>query len=300
MFSEIIKIDEVNRRFEAYTSVEIVDKQGQIVPIEKLSDAILDFLSVGGPLTLEHTHKIVGKAINAYEADFEGKRAIKIIGEIYKGKQIYDDVWSRILSGELKGLSIGGGGEFTLRPVEVEGRLAYEMSDVPLLSIGITRSPANYLSLITATSMAKSDSEETKKPSSDNDSTHITYDIKGVEDMDIKKEDISSQVDFSALATKLDVLVENQNKMLALLVDLTKPKEVPKEEAPAVVDTEKSEDTETKEEEMQKSMLKMKELVKSELLNEFKKSAVETPRVDAVEDQKSVPLVDVLMKKIKG
>jgi hypothetical protein len=61
---KLLKIrNEKKRIFEGWASVEVVDKQGEVVPAEELKKAMIDFMDRGGAIVFEHSNKPVGKVL---------------------------------------------------------------------------------------------------------------------------------------------------------------------------------------------------------------------------------------------
>jgi len=110
----LLKIrNEKKRIFEGWASVEVVDKQGEIVPAKELEKAMIDFMDRGGTIVFEHSNKPVGKVLQ-WQVDIHPiakKPGIKFIGKIFDDYEFDDWVWEQMKSGTVKGFSIGAQAE---------------------------------------------------------------------------------------------------------------------------------------------------------------------------------------------
>lgn len=151
----IINADE--RLFKSWATVEIVDNQGQIIPIKQFKKIMPKLMKRGAPLTLYHVGtgdkpqavKIVGRLLN-YEFltnpqyDAEG---MLVTGQIFSDFKMDDEAWHGIQSGELSGLSVAG-----TMAVLPSGESVW----IEPCAFGLGK-PANPAATIVAMSMAKTD-----------------------------------------------------------------------------------------------------------------------------------------------
>ena len=68
---EVIKADEGDRTFEGWGSVEVVDKQGEKLPIDDIMKTMPVYIRRGGVLHDMHTNKHVGSVVKYNEQDHE-------------------------------------------------------------------------------------------------------------------------------------------------------------------------------------------------------------------------------------
>ena len=146
-----------DRFFEGLLTVEMKDKQGEITIVDELYKVLPIWMDRGAPITDTHSNRVVGKGINYSKTetqDVEGNvyPAIKITGKIHKDYELDDDIWSKIKSGEYKGLSFGGATKADREPVKMkDGSIAYALTDLEHYEVAVCEDPAVPLALITTT-----------------------------------------------------------------------------------------------------------------------------------------------------
>ena len=96
------------RKFTCWGSVEVVDRQGEVIPIEEIEKTMDVWMSRGGPINVNHTNQTVGKALNWRREDKNGNPGILITAELFKHYKTDDQVWDMVKNSEIEGLSIGG------------------------------------------------------------------------------------------------------------------------------------------------------------------------------------------------
>lgn len=103
-------LNKEDRLVRGWTSVEVKDNQGDIVPIESLRKTMNTWMSRGAFITDQHSNRVVGKGLRWYEDTHEKtkKQGIVIDYQIFKDYSVDDTVWDEIKSGKRKGLSFGG------------------------------------------------------------------------------------------------------------------------------------------------------------------------------------------------
>ena len=156
--SELIIKDDENRLIQGYASVEIMDRQGDLVPIDAMQKAMVAYSMRGAPLLYGHQNKPVGKVIswNVKEDSVYGVKAVEIVGMINKGYKLEDEVWKMIKEGTITGFSIGGTAVQVATEKTTEGVDARVLKEIELSEISLVVEPANQAAVITAHSMAKS------------------------------------------------------------------------------------------------------------------------------------------------
>ena len=149
---ETINSDE--RFFEGYLTVEVKDKQGEITIVDELYKVLPVWMDRGAPISDTHSNRIIGKGINfsrsMYKSGDEEIPAIKITGKIHKNYELDNEIWSKIKSGEYKGLSFGGATKSNRTPkVMKDGSVAYQLTDLEHYEVAVCKDPAVPLALIT-------------------------------------------------------------------------------------------------------------------------------------------------------
>lgn len=156
---ELLKVkNPEDRIFEGILTVEVVDKDGEVVPVEEVADTMNTLMKRGGFIIDSHSNRVVGKLLNWAEGVDKKKRPmVKVTGQIFKDWNIDDDVWDKIKTGKYKGLSFGGSS--TDKEIYQEGSLSYnKLKNIEGYEVSVCENPANQEALITAVNMlAKSE-----------------------------------------------------------------------------------------------------------------------------------------------
>ena len=143
------------RFFEGYLTVQVKDKQGEITIVDELIKVLPIWMDRGAPISDTHSNRIIGKGISyaktVYKSvDGEEYPAIKITGKIHKDYHLDDEIWSKIKSGEYKGLSFGGATKADRTPkIMKDGSVAYELKSLEHYEVAVCKDPAVPLALIT-------------------------------------------------------------------------------------------------------------------------------------------------------
>lgn len=145
--------DDDERVIAGFCSVEIKDKQGDVVPIEELEKAMYKLMDRGGHIIFGHQNKPIGKILRWEIKDHPetSKKGLWIVAKIHKGYEADDVVWNMIKSGTLKGFSIGGGaGKIEEKIIKENGkeRPVKYMKDIQLYEVSVVDRPANPLAMI--------------------------------------------------------------------------------------------------------------------------------------------------------
>ena len=101
-----------DRIVKGWGSVEIVDKEGEVLPMSEFIKIMPIVMKRGGIITDRHTNMVVGKILN-YEFKVKqtskGERdGVYLTYQIFKDYDLDDMVWEGIKQGVYKGLSFGG------------------------------------------------------------------------------------------------------------------------------------------------------------------------------------------------
>lgn len=146
--SEIL--DKDDRLVRGWGTVEVVDKDGQIIPISEVKKIILKMMDLGLPIIDNHTNKKVGKVLN-YEFKqnpISGTEGLLLTYKIDKGFPLFDKVWEEIKEGKRVGLSFGGSSHKS-RDMRVGGKLGEGLEDIEGYEFSSVDAPANQLALNT-------------------------------------------------------------------------------------------------------------------------------------------------------
>lgn len=157
VLTKSLKIEEKNgdRWFTGILTVEMKDRQGEILVISELMKVLPIWLERGGILTDTHSNRHVGRGINYQKVKVRGEDgaqydAIEITGKIFKNYQLDNDIWEKMKDGEYRGLSFGGATKSDRIPtVWKDGSIAYKLMDLEHYEVAICREPAVPLALIT-------------------------------------------------------------------------------------------------------------------------------------------------------
>lgn len=156
--NEIIVQDDENRLIKGFASVEVLDRQFDLVPVSTMQKAMIQYMNRGALLLYGHKNMPIGKVINwsVQEEKNYGVPAIEIIGMVNRGYKLDDEVWKLIKSGKLTGFSIGGTALEIGKAVMKDGSEARVLQNIELSEISIVEEPANQGAVITNVSIAKS------------------------------------------------------------------------------------------------------------------------------------------------
>lgn len=161
--------DPERRLFTGILSVEMKDKQGEIMVIDELMKVLPIWMKRGAPMSNTHTNQIVAKGLNFQRVtikDQEGNSypGVEIMGEVYKDYQLDNDIWEKMKSGEYRGLSFGGATKADRIPtIWKDGSVAYKLVDLEQYEVAICKDAAVPLAFITdVNTLAKSISKSGK------------------------------------------------------------------------------------------------------------------------------------------
>jgi len=154
---EIQEVKESDRIFEGWGSIEMVDRDGDFIPIDAISQVMETYMKRGGVITDSHSSRIVGKMLdwNVKERQ-DGKKGIWLKGSIHNDYPIDDAVWYAIKSGHYEGFSLGG--DAFEKYMECDEAECYQkIPKMALYEWSVVRIPSNQGATIQAVNaMAKS------------------------------------------------------------------------------------------------------------------------------------------------
>ncbi len=194
-FPEDEILNKEDRLVRGWTSVEVKDSQGEIVPIAGLRKTMNTWMGRGGVITDQHTNRVIGKALRWYEDTHEksGKQGIVIDYKIFKDYTIDDQAWEEIKAKKRKGLSFGGRalGKPTEKLDDYSGQKASELKDLETYEMASVFDPANDLAentMVNFLAKSKSNDNQYIKGLVRKEAENLTVDLqKGYEVVDINK-----------------------------------------------------------------------------------------------------------------
>lgn len=157
-------ISESDRIFQGWGSIEMVDREGDFIPVDAIAEVMDTYMERGGVITDTHSSRIVGKMLDwDLRKREDGKKGIWLKGEIYRHYPVDDAVWYAIKTGHYQGFSLGG--DAFEKYFECNDSECYQ--NIPKLALyewSVVRTPANQGATIQAiNAMAKSFNPEGHK-----------------------------------------------------------------------------------------------------------------------------------------
>lgn len=156
------------RLFTTWASVEMKDKDGEIIPIDEIIAQQDTLLKRNGPITDEHSNKVVGETL-AYKVLEHPKtktKGVMHLNKIFDDHELDDKIWEEIKSGERTGSSVGGYNmSQSFGHDKDSGEMVKYLTDFRQFETASVHSPANPMALNEAYSVvAKSKQTEVLKP----------------------------------------------------------------------------------------------------------------------------------------
>lgn len=162
----MVKSYEGCRYFSGFVSTEDLDKQNDVVLVDKAYDRIANHIERGGTMVDTHTNRTVGSFYFVQKAtNVTGALGIKAYAVVYQGEPYYDTVWQQIKKAVecpgcrdvRKGFSIGGFALDTKTTCDTAG-CHRDIIDMSIHEISICQDPANPAAVIQEVNMmAKSE-----------------------------------------------------------------------------------------------------------------------------------------------
>ena len=206
---DIKLINTESRIFESWGSLDIVDRQGDRIPIEEFSKILPSMMLLKPQIHLEHSNKPVAEILDMMiKTNEKGHKGIYIVSKMFNKYEFHNQVWKDLQDKIYTGLSFGGMAKDNEYSTDSNGHIdARILKDIEGVEFSLVKRPANQEALVTAISVAKSDAKEIKK--------------EGEKDMEgkIKLEDIMKSLE--TIGKRLDVLEQKKEDV--------KPKEPDKE-----------------------------------------------------------------------
>lgn len=155
-------IDSDKRIFQSWGSAEVVDSDGEVIPISEFKKVMPIIMDRGGVLIDTHSNKPIGKILNYEYKDhpIAKTEALLITAKIFTHYKSDDEVWEGIKSGKKKGLSFGGKvGKIKLnikfKDYTGENKNVDILKELEGYEFSVVDEPANPLATMTAVSVAK-------------------------------------------------------------------------------------------------------------------------------------------------
>lgn len=150
--SEIEIHNESQRLVAGWASVEVIDSQSDVVPVEELKKAFLNLMDRGGTIIYGHRNAPVGKILQweIKEHPITNALGVYMIVKINSGYEFDDAVWAAIKGRKLKGFSIGGKGVVEKAYIDRNGRKTQVnyLKNLQLNEVSVVDDPANPYALI--------------------------------------------------------------------------------------------------------------------------------------------------------
>ena len=157
--------DDKDRLFKAWGSVEIVDKDGELIPMSVFAKIMPKIMERGGVLIDNHTNRVVGRILNYEFRKKDGNDGLLLTGKVFDHFKIDDQVWNELKSGIRKGISFGGRRvqSSIKKAVDDDGKPYYILGDVEGYEFSIVNKPANPEATIEAVNMIAKGEEDVEK-----------------------------------------------------------------------------------------------------------------------------------------
>lgn len=161
-------LDEDERLVRSWMTVEVKDKQGDVVPIDQIEPVMDIWMKRDAPIIDEHSNKPIGKAIKWTKSIHKetGKEGIILDYKIHKDYLRDHQAWEEIKSGKRTGLSIGGSalGLPEIKVDDYSGDLGKYLKNLELYEVSSVYKPANqYGKTIAVNHLAKSNKDQVGK-----------------------------------------------------------------------------------------------------------------------------------------
>lgn len=161
-YSSLVLSETDKRLVEGFANVSVLDRQGDVVPVEAMSQAMLNYMDKGGIILLSHENKPVGKVVqwNVQKPEGSSGDGIHIIAQIYTDSALGDAAWKMLKEKMITGFSIGGVAREVkeIRDKGAVGGVARELTKIELNEISLVQIPANQEAIVETLSVAKSGS----------------------------------------------------------------------------------------------------------------------------------------------
>jgi len=153
-------LDNQERTFKSWGSVEMIDKQGDFLNIDEFKPVIekLNKLGHSIPVMDSHSNHQIGVITNIeYGIDKENRKGLLLTGKIFSRYPSDDSAWEALKSGEYSGMSLGGKAGEKI-PVCDQNGCYNILKNIEVWEFSLVATPANPGALVTEfNKLAKSD-----------------------------------------------------------------------------------------------------------------------------------------------
>lgn len=160
---QIEEVKESDRIFEGWGSIEMVDRDGDFIPIDAISQVMETYMKRGGVITDSHSSRIVGKMLDwNVKSREDGKKGIWLKGSIHDDYPIDDAVWHAIKTGHYEGFSLGG--DAFEKYMECDEAECYQkIPKMALYEWSVVRIPSNQGAIIQAVNAMAKEAKPNKR-----------------------------------------------------------------------------------------------------------------------------------------
>jgi hypothetical protein len=148
-----------HRLVKGYATVQTRDKDGEIVNLDGITDAMIGYMKRGGLINLEHSNIVVGKTVHWDIGNHPdtNEKCIEITVAVDTDEDLprLNSIWRNIQKGLFKGFSIAGDATEVVKE-SINDTLTKVYKKLQIAEISIVADPANQLALFTEKSFAKS------------------------------------------------------------------------------------------------------------------------------------------------
>lgn len=140
-------LNEDDRLVRAWMSVEVRDKQGDIVPIPEFKRVMNTWFKRGATVMDQHTNRPIGRGLHweVSKHPESKQQGIMLDYQVFDDYSVDHQVWNDIKEGKRKGLSIGGRalGEPEMKSDKYSGKQGKMLKDIELYEVSSVENPAN-------------------------------------------------------------------------------------------------------------------------------------------------------------
>lgn len=137
------------RLIQGWASVDVKDLQGDSIPADVLSKAMLDYMDLGGPLLFKHKNRPIGKVLQWEVAKNEesGRNGVHIVGKLFDKYKSHNLIWDASKKDQIKGFSIGADVPNPAENIVMENGREI-IKKVELNEISLVLNPANQYAIL--------------------------------------------------------------------------------------------------------------------------------------------------------
>lgn len=175
LFENSDDLDEIKRTVEnaedrllvSWASVEMKDHAGELIPIEDIIKQQDTLLERNGPMTDEHTNRVIGETLAYKVMEHPETKSVGVLhlDKTFSHNEFDDKIWGEIQSGERKGLSVGGFNTAESKGVDdVTGEEATVLEGFKQFETASVKDPCNPMALTEAYSVVAKSKRNVVKP----------------------------------------------------------------------------------------------------------------------------------------